>query len=66
MSQVSQVEAGSNASSRGSKDAANTQASEERFSTLLSRDAYTFAQMRTERAGPRTFSALCFRGWKRD
>jgi hypothetical protein len=66
MSQVNQSEPASGAMPRGDKDAAITQAPEERFTPLLSREAYTFQQMRIDRGGPRSFSALCFRGWKRD
>jgi hypothetical protein len=36
----------------------------ERFTPLLTREAHTFSQMRTDRGAPRTFSALCFPGWK--
>ena len=67
MSQVSQAEAAaSGGSPRGNKDGAGAQATEERFTTLRSREEYTFSQMRIDRGGPRSFSALCFRGWRRD
>jgi hypothetical protein len=62
MSQVSQVEARSKAASHSSKDGAITQAAEERFTPLLTRDAHT--QMRSDSRGPRMFSALCCPGWK--
>jgi hypothetical protein len=67
MSQVSQAEAAaSGGSARRNHDEAGQQASEERFTTLRSRDEHTFSQMRIDRGGPRSFSALCFRGWRRD
>ena len=67
MSQVSQSEAAaSGGSARENQDAASSQATEERFTTLRSREEHTFSQMRIERGGPRSFSALCFRGWRRD
>jgi hypothetical protein len=67
MSQVSQAEAAaSGGSARGNKDGAGAQATEERFTTLRSREEHTFSQMRIDRGGPRSFSALCFRGWRRD
>ena len=67
MSQVSQAEAAaSGGSARGNKDGASSQATEERFTTLRSREEHTFSQMRIDRGGPRSFSALCFRGWRRD
>ena len=65
MSQVSQAEAAASGP-RGNKDGAGAQATEERFTTLRSREEYTFSQMRIDRGGPRSFSALCFRGWRRD
>jgi len=36
------------------------------YTTLRSREEHTFSQMRIDRGGPRSFSALCFRGWRRD
>ena len=67
MSQVSQAEAAaSGGSARGNKDGASSQATEERFTTLRSREEHTFSRMRIDRGGPRSFSALCFRGWRRD
>jgi len=53
MSQVSQSEAAaSGGSPRGNKDGASAQATEERFTTLRSREEYTFSQMRIDRGGP--------------
>jgi hypothetical protein len=65
MSQVSQAEAAASGP-RENKDGAGAQATEERFTTIRSREEYTFSQMRIDRGGPRSFSALCFRGWRRD
>jgi hypothetical protein len=66
MSQAGQVEAAaSGAASRGSKTAA-AEAEGERFTPLLTREAHTFAQMRSDRRGPRMYSAICFPGWKKD
>lgn len=47
------------------KSAAPLQVSEERFTPLLSRDAYTFSRMRLNRGGPSTCTAICFPGWVR-
>ena len=67
MSQVNQAEAAaSGGSARGNQDGASSQATEERFTTLRSREEHTFQQMRIDRGAPRSFSALCFPGWKRD
>jgi hypothetical protein len=65
MSQVSQAEAAaSGGSARGNKDGANQQASGERFTPLLTREGHTFSLMRTDKHGPRMFSAICLPGWK--
>ena len=67
MSQVSQSEAAASAvPASGTRTEPAQQATEERFTTLRSREEYTFSQMRIDRRGPRSFSALCFRGWRRD
>jgi hypothetical protein len=67
MSQVSQADdAASGGSARGNKDGSSSQVTEERFTTLRSREEHTFLQMRIDLGGPRSFSALCFRGWKQD
>jgi hypothetical protein len=63
MTQVSQVEASSNSAQRRQKKDAKRDEGE-RFTPLLTREAHTFSQMRTDRGAPRTFSALCFPGWK--
>jgi len=66
MSQVSHVEAAATASKRGGKDGAAMQDAEERFKPLLTREGYTFSQMRIDARGKRMFSALCLPRWKRD
>ena len=66
MSQVSHVEAAANASNQGGKDGAAMQDAEERFTPLLTRERYTFAQMRIDARGERMLSALCLPRWKRD
>jgi hypothetical protein len=65
MSQVSQVEAAApRRSSRKSKNRRSSQVDGERFTPLLTREQYTFSCMRSDRRGPRTFSAICAPGWK--
>jgi hypothetical protein len=65
MSHVDQAVTASKASPKGKKDRANKQDQAECFTPLLTREGHTFSQMRIDRGGPRTFSAICFPGWKR-
>jgi hypothetical protein len=65
MSQVSHVESRSPRPSRRRKpETIPASITGERFTPLLTREAHTFALMRRDRSGPRTYSALCFPGWK--
>jgi hypothetical protein len=57
-------EATSGRSARARNDARKKQAVGERLTPLLTRETYTFAQMRIERGGPRVFSAIRLPGWK--
>jgi hypothetical protein len=41
------------------------QAVAERYTPLISREAFTFSLMRDDRPGPRMYSAICFPGWKK-
>lgn len=50
---------------RGKHSQTETPVLGERFTTLLSREHYTFSRMRMDRGGPRVHSAICFRGWVR-
>jgi hypothetical protein len=64
MTQISQIEPAPRRSRRRKK-AAIVQAEGERYTPLMSRDSYTYALMRDDRPGPRMYSAICFRGWKK-
>jgi hypothetical protein len=37
----------------------------ERYTPLLTRDAFTISRMRADRGGPHTYTAICFPGWIR-
>jgi hypothetical protein len=64
MAQLNQVGMSSDAPPRKNTDGAGRQVPGERFTPLLTREGYTFSQMRIERGGPRAFSAIRLPGWK--
>jgi hypothetical protein len=63
MSCVDQAAAASKAAPNG-QDRAGKQDRAERFTPLLTREAYTFSRMRIDRGGPRVNSAIRLPGWK--
>jgi hypothetical protein len=65
MSHVSHVEGRSPRRSRRRKpETSVVSVVGERFTPLLTRETHTFALMRRDRTGPRSYSAICFPGWK--
>jgi hypothetical protein len=65
MTEVSQAEAAVSArSTRRRKTHRAAQNDGERFTPLLTREAHTFALMRSDQRGPRMYSAICLPGWK--
>jgi len=55
----------SKGSSRRKKSEVATQVAGERYTPLLTREAFTFSRMKIDRGGPHTYTAICFPGWIR-
>ena len=65
MAKHAQGNTASKRSSRRNQIHAEMRVQAERYTPLRSREDFTFARMRTDRGGPRTYSAICFPGWVR-